>query len=103
MDKYGEVVYRGAAPYPGKKGLLDVLVAKHAQVVSNLYFDPKTGRLEALEMFSEEYADPCEIVFSDFQKSDGRELPRTLEARHGDTVFGTFQITEVNLNGKPEN
>jgi serine protease Do len=95
IERFGDVFYDGAAPLPGHAGLVDVLVGSHKGVECRFYFNPADGRLLALEMFSGEDADPCEIYFSDYRESAGRSWPGKIEVRYGDAPFATFKLTEV--------
>jgi serine protease Do len=94
FSRFGDVYYLGTALLVGREGLFDVLVGTYKGVECRFYFDPAAGSLVALEMFPEDYADPCEIYFSEFQHLDGRLLPTRMEVRYGDETFGTFIINE---------
>jgi S1-C subfamily serine protease len=95
LARFGEVHYAGAAPLPGREGLADVLVGTHKGVHCRFYFDPAEGHLVALEMFSADDADPCELYFSDYRESAGRFLPGKIEVRHGDERFATLKPAEL--------
>ncbi|NIP85102.1 MAG: hypothetical protein GTO03_05900 [Planctomycetales bacterium] len=70
--------------------MVDVLVGTHAGVEARLMFDPRTGRLLALEAFPDDNVDPCEIFFDDYAQEADRWLPRQFLVRHGDRRFATF-------------
>ncbi len=91
---YGQVVYEGSGPLVGREGLFDILLAIGSGVESRFYFDQIDGRLVSLEMWPSEDADPCEVYFDDYRESEGRWLPYRMEVRHGDHVFGVFELTE---------
>jgi S1-C subfamily serine protease len=95
LDDFGQIYYLGTAPLPGRDELLDVLVGIHGGVEAKFYFDPQTGRLAALEMFPDNYADPCELYFDDYQESGGRFLPRQMTVRNGDREYGVFHFAEI--------
>jgi hypothetical protein len=94
---YGQVVYEGTAPLPGREGVFDVLLAVGGGVESRFYFDPTDSRLVALEMWPAELSDPCEVYFEDYRESDGRWMPYRLEIRHGDKVYDVFSLKELNI------
>jgi hypothetical protein len=96
-QKFGDVSYYGTAPYAGFEGLADVLLATHNVAEINFVFDPVTGRLLALEMAAEAGADPCEIHFREYRDVAGRQVPHSIEVRHGDAVFGQIQWKQIEL------
>ncbi len=102
-DRFGDVVYLGRCPLPDEEGLYDVLVATHDVLESHFYFDPNDGKLVAIEMFPDADVDPCEIRFGEYQPEAGRMMPHRLEVRHGDRVFGRFQINIYELPESNEN
>jgi serine protease Do len=95
--KFGQVTYEGLAPLPGRTGQFDVLHGVGGGVETRFYCDLADGQLVALEMSPDDQSDPCEVYFSDYQKTGERSLPRRLEVRYGDEAFGVFAITGVNL------
>lgn len=96
--KFGDVYYHGQAPLPGKDGLLDVVVGTHNVVETRYYFSPTSGDLEALEMFADINADPCELHFADYRAVEGQHLPHRIEVRHGDRLFAAIKVTEFKLS-----
>jgi S1-C subfamily serine protease len=97
IDRFGEVEYEGAALLQGHEGLVDVLVGSHKGVECRFYFDPTTGHLLAMEMFSDEDADPCEIYFSEFRPTDDGVLPSRMEVRYGNDPFAAFSFREYDF------
>ena len=96
-EKYGEVYYLGTAPLMNRDGQFDVLVGIHNVVESRFSFDPRTGQLEAIEMFPESDVDPCEIYFSEYREIDGCLLPHRIVVRHGDAVFAELEVEQYEL------
>ncbi len=94
-SEYGDVYYLGAAPIPGRDKLYDVLVGVFDVVESKFYFDPDTGRLVAMEMFPDPYADPCEVYFDEYREVDGRQIPHRLDVRHGDVQYAVINVARV--------
>ncbi|MFP6614465.1 MAG: trypsin-like peptidase domain-containing protein [Pirellulales bacterium] len=92
IDDFGEVYYLGTAPLPGREGQFDVLVGIHGGVETRFFFDSESGRMLAVEMFPEDYTDPCELYFHDYREVDGRFLPGRMEVRHGEDRYGDFQF-----------
>ncbi|MEX2187592.1 MAG: trypsin-like peptidase domain-containing protein [Pirellulales bacterium] len=97
-DRFGQVTYWGTAPLAGHEfdgnALCDVLAAVHGGVEARFYFAPNGGDLIAMEMFSDDDADPCEIHFADYQEKGGLRLPTRLEVRYGDTVFAAITVKQ---------
>ena len=91
-DEFGELYYYGTAPLAGLGGLADVLVATWGGVECWYYFDPATGELAALEAYVATDGDPCELHFSRYADFHGRWLPCRIEARHGDQVYGVYEL-----------
>jgi serine protease Do len=99
--KFGEMHYLGTLPLAGH-GIVDVLTGTHAKVECRFFFDPAKGHLLGIEMIPEEDVDPCEVFFSDFAEVEGRSLPRRMEVRNGDTVFGNFKLGQFKVEAKAE-
>jgi serine protease Do len=99
-QRYGKVFYVGTMPDRGDGPMLDVLAAVNEGVECRLMFSAKTGQLMALEMTADEDTDPCEIYFHNERLVDGRKLPHRLEVRHGDRIFGVFDLTQFEMEKK---
>ncbi len=96
-DKFGEVYYLGTAPTGVSRDPMDVLVATYDVVETRFYFDPKTGHLVCMEMFSASDEDPCEIYFEDYREVDGTQLPHKLDVRFGDKKVGVLSVEKYEL------
>jgi hypothetical protein len=96
-EKFGEVYYLGTMPIPTRPGLVDTLVGLYGGVETHFHFDPASGHLVGLEMFSAEDADPCEIYFSDYREVEGRPLPHRWEIRCAGEVFAVLEIETYHL------
>jgi S1-C subfamily serine protease len=103
IDDFGEVYYYGAAPLPGRSGLCDVLVGINGGVECRFYTDSSNGHLVAMELFTVDGRDPCEVYFEDYKEQNGRWWPRRLTVRHGDQEYGRYQIAPLALEkeGQP--
>lgn len=101
-EKFGEVTYWGTAPLVGYDHLLDVLSGTYHDVECRWYFDPADGQLVAMEMFSDEDTDPCELYFTEYHEVEGRQLPGRLEVRHGDGVYQIYELKQAKLDAAPE-
>jgi hypothetical protein len=97
LDGYGQVYYLGTTPLPNHEGLVDCLVGIHGGVECRFLTDPASGQLLGLEMFADEQLDPCEVYFLDYTEIQGRSLPRTMVVRHGDALFGRFELMKIEL------
>ena len=102
LGRFGDVYYFGTAPLAEHDGLADVLVGTHKGVDCRFYFQPADGRLLALEMFSSEDSDPCEIYFSEYHETNGRLTPGKMEVRFGNEAFATLKIEEFNAAERGE-
>ena len=94
---YGEVVYIGTCPIPGRDRLFDVLHTTYGTVDARFYFDPDSGDLVLLEMYPDTNVDPCEVYFSDYRDVDGVSLPFRMEVRFGNGKFGVLIWEKVKL------
>jgi hypothetical protein len=105
---FGNLQYLGTAPFyesglppvGGKPAPIEaeVLVGTQWDAECLFYFSPIDGSLLGLEMFPVDDSDPCEIYFSDYRPEQvGLHIPRKIEVRHGDSLFGVFQWSSVQL------
>lgn len=101
LDGFDQAYYLGVVPVPGRDHWCDVLVTARGGVECHFLFDPPSGQLIGLEMFADEYADPCTIYFSEYDEANGRQLPRRFEVRHGDELYGLFEFDEFKLTERP--
>lgn len=103
IDDFGQVYYQGTAPLSGRTGLFDVLVGLHGGVECHFYLEPASGRLEAMELFTGDGRDPCEVFFEDYKEGNGRWWPGRLVVRHGDQQYGRYAIGPLALEkeGQP--
>ena len=87
--KFGDVFYLGSAPSIERDNeLFDVLVAVRGAVELRLLTDVETTQLHGLELHVDSKEDPGEIYFS----YDEQQAPQKMQVRHGDEVYGIFQI-----------
>ncbi len=94
--KFGKLEYIGTAPLVGHEGLVDVLLGTSEGVDCRFMFDTTNGALLAVEFYPSDYdADPCELHFAEYQEFEGRWIPRRIDVRYGDMLFGTFNITKL--------
>ena len=89
-EEFGDVSYLGTAPFPGRKGPVDVIVAIRRGLEVWFYFEAEEARLVGLEMWSDTAADPCEIRFSEHRESS--IIPGRIEVIHGDDPFAVLKI-----------
>jgi len=95
IEDFGQIDYDGTAPLRDRTGLFDVLVGTHGGAECRFYFEPNSGRLEALETFLADGEDPCEVFLEDYQEENGRWWPRRLVVCHGDQVYDRFAIAPL--------
>ena len=96
IEDFGEMQYLGRMP--AETGTeLDVLQSVYGGVEVRFLFDPLSGQLQGIEMFSEEEVDPCEIRFADYRAVGESQLPHTIEVRHADEIYGTLRAEKITL------
>lgn len=99
-SKFGKLVYLGTMPWPGHDAWCDVLVGTTNGVDIRFYFDPTTKRLLALEFFTSDANDPCEVTITGYQEIEGRQWPSELSVRYAERPFGQFKIEKVEASDK---
>ena len=87
----------GTQKLPGRDEHYDVIAGTHRVVDVRLYFDSATGLLASLEFMSDDKSDACELFFSEYQESEGRQIPGRIDVRHGDRDFGTIQVKSMSI------
>jgi serine protease Do len=98
-QQFGEVYYLGTCPLVDRPGLYDVLVTTHNVVETRFYFDPTSGRLAAIEMYSDNDRDPCEVYLDDYRAGEGgRQVPHLLHVRFGDRIYANLKLDSIELN-----
>ncbi len=97
LERFGSVTYLGTMPVRGHAELMDCLVGVHGGVEARFLCHPVTGQLIALEMFPDDQVDPCELYFSDYANTDGRQLPRTIQIVCGDGFDQVYKVTSYVL------
>jgi serine protease Do len=101
-QKFGEVVYYGAAPVAGVEGQADILVATRNVAELHFAFDPAGGRLVSIEMVADPAEDGCELRLSDYREVNGRQVPHRIEVRRGDDLFGVIEWKQIELASSTE-
>lgn len=99
---FGDVLYLGKAPLPGRDGLFDVLQGTFDVVETSFYFDPVSGELRAMEMTPDSGVDPCEIYFSDYRDVQSNKLPHRMQVRFGDNTFLEIEFDSIELSNAPQ-
>ncbi len=95
IEHFGSVTYLGTMPLAGQTELMDCLVGVHGGVEARFLCHPATGQLMALELFSADDVDPCELYFSDYAETEGRQMPRTIQVRCGAGVDQTYNFDQA--------
>lgn len=94
-DRFGDVYYLGTMPLPGHDNKVDVLVGTFDVVECHYMFDVETGRLVAMELFTDPDNDPCELRILEEQDVDGRKAPKRIRVQHGDNNFGEIEWSKL--------
>ena len=89
----------GATPpsYADLRVDTEVLETEHGAAQTKWYFSIKDQGLLGFETTVVKDEDPCEIYFSDYRKTDGRDLPYRIEVRYGNGRFGVFTVKSYQL------
>ncbi len=96
-ERFGQVTYWGRSPLAGHDAVADLLSAIHGGLESRVAFDRGDGRLLAIETYTDEDRDPCEIYFSDYRTTGGRQLPHRMEVRYVDDLFAVLNISDFSF------
>jgi serine protease Do len=99
-SKFGQLQYIGTMPWPGIDEWCDVVVGTTQGVDIRFYFAPSTKRLVALEFFSADIQDPCEVTILGYQEHEGRQWPSELSVRYAERAFGQFKIEKIEASEK---
>jgi len=102
LEKFGSVYYLGTVPLPGSPSLVDVLIGTTGGVDVWFYFNPADGSLLALEMYSDDRSDPCEVYFHDYKEVEGRQLPHRIEVKASGNTYGSFAFNKIKLETADE-
>jgi serine protease Do len=94
-EKFGDLHYYGTAPYEGVADHADVLTGLKNVVEADFVFGPQDGQLAIVEMRPTDDLESCLIRFSDYRDVGGRQFPFHWQIRHGDTVFGEVQWSQI--------
>ena len=97
----GRTTYWGTAPLESSQRgtpalVVDVLETSVSAVESRFSVGP-SGRVVGVELWINSDADPCEIRFLTPLASDPLEMPGVIEVRHGNELFGTFNVEAASL------
>ena len=98
--QFGDLYYLGTMSLPGREGVVDVLVGTYDVVECRFMFDPATGRMVALELFTDPDNDVCELRFPAEQEVDGRTYPKRIVVQHGDQTFGEIELAPIEFAGE---
>ena len=92
---FGGLEYIGRVPAIETGSERDLLRGFYGGVEVRFLFNPSGGHLEGMEMFVDEYADPCEVRFDDYRHVAGQFLPHKWVVRHGGQEYGTFEVLNI--------
>jgi len=93
----GEVFYLGGLPASVDNRIADVLVARLQSIESRFLFDSDSGRLAAMELWTDPGLDPCEIRFDDYRSVDGVAFPFQWTIQSGDDFLWQLTIDSIDL------
>lgn len=96
-EAFSVVAYVGSQPLDGRGPTVDVLATQAGIVQTRWYFHRQEGRLLGWDSSLGNDVDPCSVRIDSTAEFDGRRCLGTWTVRHGDTTFGTFRNTAVEL------
>lgn len=100
-DGFSVCYYVGSEPLDGTGPRCDVLLTQSGQVQSRWLVRQNDHRLVGFDTSLTRDVDACEIRFGDVAQIDGRPCPSSFAVRSGDSEFGTFRVTSVELLPTP--
>jgi S1-C subfamily serine protease len=93
-SQFGDVVYFGSVPLNLDRDPKQVLVATRGVIESHLFFDRRSARLDALEMYPDIGTDPCRLMFQDYQQDEDLSVPGTIAFSYGDSSSDEISVTK---------
>lgn len=75
----------------------EVLRTRLGGIPAKWYFSAKDQTLLGAEIVVDRDEDPCELYFSDYEKVDGRSLPKRIEVRQGDKSYAVLTVNAWDL------
>ena len=92
LSKFGEVYYLGRLPLDETGSTADCLVGTYDGLLVHFLFAPDSGELVGIDLFPEDYLDPCELRLYDYKSTDGRRMPSRIVVRHAGESFEELTI-----------
>ena len=94
--------YLGNQPLDGQGVSVDVLVTRKSTVECRWYFRSSDGVLAGFDSSLGTDVDAAQIRFLDFQDVQGRYFPSRFAVQYGNTDYGTFEVTTVDISAANE-
>lgn len=93
LKEFGNAYYLGTMPVAGQDEPCHVVVGTYNVLEVRLIFSPSTGELAAMEVYSSDQIDPCELFFTEYRDSaDDRRLPKQIDVRVGLESFAVLDV-----------
>lgn len=83
-----------------RRVMAETLKSRFGPYTVKWYFSPEDQKLLGFELWLVENEDPCEVYFSDYRAVDGRQVPHTIQVKHGDGYYGTITLRNIELAAK---
>ena len=99
---FTEMSYLGNQPLDGQEVSVDVLVTRKSTVECRWYFRSSDGVLAGFDSSLGTDVDAAQIRFLDFQDVQGRYFPSRFAVQYGNTDYGTFEVTTVDISAANE-
>lgn len=94
---FTEFSYAGSQPLDGRGPRVDVLVTRKSTVECHWFFLADGGRLVGFNSSLGVDVDSSQIRFLEFSDYQGRHFPSRFAVRYGDTNYGIFDVTGVDV------
>jgi hypothetical protein len=98
LKEFGSPYYLGTVPVAGRPESCHVVVGTYDVFEVRLIFAPDNGELIAMEVYSSNAIDPCELFFDDYRDvGDGRRIPHQIDVRVGMDSFALLEVEKIDL------
>lgn len=94
---FTEFTYEGSQPLDGRGPKVDVLLTRKSTVECRWFFRANDGLLIGLNCSLGVDVDSSQIRFLEYSDFQGRHFPSRFAVQYGDTVYGIFDVTGVDV------
>ena len=99
LQEFGNAYYLGTVPVAGLDERCHMVVGSYNVFEVRLLFAPNSGELIAMEVYSSNAIDPCELFFADYRDVGGnRKLPHQIDVRVGMDTFALLEVEKFAMD-----